>query len=1052
MRRFLRSILLLSVIFSLVGVVPPVKTRAASPIASGKWTGYFSRDLVITNSVSGVKIQANANAKGDLTLQVDGKGGVTGTVGPYHADVKWSANIGGVQGSCTFDFTWKVTSGTISENAAHLPVFDLQLALTQSKINCSTALGNGPSIPKNAAHFEALTASSGKLTGDKIRFQTDQIDTMLSNVAKAGAQASLKEHWELNYSGATVDLIKPDFEQYFLAGVPFQNTYTALVDWHGNPPGKVDFALGGQTQEERGDSDVAAPFDLVGVPAGKDPLQVTAIGADGQPSGSLSQDVIIVPLDGWAQKAGFTAGETKQDGIQHVVIYHGKTSVPLKPIQLPYLDLSSIPVIGGKWGMPPFQVDVNLRANSGGGLSDPAPTSGKAALFLGGNTPALSMKVNGQAVTNLTESALLFDHGQANFSLAPYTLERNVGLVDLIPAAGAVYSIPVIGDLIKGANSVPGIRLQLTAQAKGQGDLGVAADKSQLVFDKGDITPSVLVSAKPGLNIPGLLSLGVGGGGKGQFTIRIAPNPGLENCLVSLNFTANVAVLSLFNANYQSPSYQVAQCKPTALDGRNVLVVYLPPNLSAQLRSAALPQDTHPQTAARPETPQDATDTVLVKGASPQAELHLALGPQGRMAFVYTTGNQSGVSLRIFDGQAWGKAIQLGKVGSVGMSPVAAYDASGQVVAAWVQPKMSGAPTAADLESYARSWEIATAVLDSSGKIVHQDSLTNDNQLDFAPQLARAADGSLWLAWLHSPAVSLWGPKDDPNWLQAARWDGKSWGKVETISKEMVGALGFRLAAGAGGNVMAVASLDTDGDPQTSNDREIYAIQRSGNRWMAAQRITNDAQMDAFPLVAYTPEGEPVLAWQRGEAVVGLEGDLKSAPVTWKVGNSGQTPDLAGGELLAGAQGELALIWAAFTKGGQGVWLAQRPSATGDWQQPTPLVDGLGGAGQLSAHLAQDGGVWIGLAQLKVPRSAQNLPGLGQVSLSGLPASADLAVVGAAGVMKPLPVSSSAASGGSATPLGSSNLTRLLLIGVACLVTLVVLGGGAMLLLRGLRR
>ena len=80
MRRFLRSILLLSVIFSLLGVVPPVQTRAASPIASGKWTGYFSRDMVITNAISGVKIQANANAKGDLTLQVDEEGHLTPTV------------------------------------------------------------------------------------------------------------------------------------------------------------------------------------------------------------------------------------------------------------------------------------------------------------------------------------------------------------------------------------------------------------------------------------------------------------------------------------------------------------------------------------------------------------------------------------------------------------------------------------------------------------------------------------------------------------------------------------------------------------------------------------------------------------------------------------------------------------------------------------------------------------------------------------------------------------------------------------------------------------
>jgi hypothetical protein len=200
---------------------------------------------------------------------------------------------------------------------------------------------------------------------------------------------------------------------------------------------------------------------------------------------------------------------------------------------------------------------VNLLANSGGGLSDPAPVSGKAALFLGGSVPELSMKVDGQAVTNLTQDALLFDHGQANFTLPAYTLEHQVGLADVIPATSGLYAYPLIAKVLKAANGLLGITLQFTAQAKGQADLATAADKSQLVFDKGDLTPSVLVSAKPGVNIPGIISLGVGGGGKGVFTIQIAPNPGLENCLVSLNFSAHVSVLNVLNERLHNARQQL---------------------------------------------------------------------------------------------------------------------------------------------------------------------------------------------------------------------------------------------------------------------------------------------------------------------------------------------------------------------------------------------------------------------------------------------------------------------------------------------------------------
>lgn len=1049
MGRFFRLSVVFVILVALSGIVSPIPGYADSPIATGKWTGYFSRNITITNSVSGVTIKATGDAKADLNLQVDGNGGVTGTVGPYHAEVKWSANIGGVQGSCTFDFTWNVTSGTVTENPAHLPAFDLQLDLTQSNIQCNPDVGGGLSVQKNSVHFEAKTASSGKLTGEKVRFQTDMMELAVANVKKAGAQVSTKEYWELNSSGASVDVIMPDFEQYFLEGVPFQNKYTAIVDWHNNPPGKVNFTLGGQSQELPGDSEVSASFELGGLPAPKDPLVVTAIGSDGQPSGSNSQDVIIVPLDGWAQKAHFTAGETKQDGIQHVVIYQGKTSVPPQPVKLPYLDLSSIPFLGGKWGVPPFQVDVNLLANSGGGLSDLAPVSGKAALYLGSDSPKLSMKVDGQAVTNLTQDALLFDHGQANFTLPPYTLEHQVGLADAIPATSGLYTYPPIANALKAANSLLGITLQLTAQAKGQADLAAAADKSQLVFDKGDLTPSVLVSAKPGVNIPGIISLGVGGGGKGSFTIRIAPNPGLENCLVSLNFSAHVSVLNLVNENYQSPPYQVAQCSPTTLNGQAVLAVYLPESISTQLRSASRSKTLPVRTKSVSRSLQSGRDAILVSGASPQAELNLAIGPQGRMAFIYTKGDQGGVVLRIFDGQTWGEPISLGEAGRSDLSPAVAFDAKGQIVAAWVQPGSSGTPTPDQMETYARSWEIAYAVLDSSGKLLSQGNLTENQDPDFAPQISRARDGSVWLAWLQSPAADIWGPKEQPNLLRGVRWNGK-WSKVETISDKIVGALGFRLAALNSNEALAVASLDMDGNPETVKDLEVYAFQRSGNQWKSL-RLTNDQETDAFPLAAYTSDGKPALAWRRGGSVVGLEGDLSVQPQEWKVGNSGQIPDLAGGELLGGANGELGLLWTGFADQGQGVWLAKR-TGNGEWQAPKALVDGLGGADRLSASLGQDGSVWFGLAQLQVPSKSQEIQGLGQVSISGLPASADLAVVGAEGALSPLPAQSTANEGNTTGLGGISNLTRLLILGIACIIVLALLGGGLSLLVLRLRK
>lgn len=414
MKRFFPAILTLSLVFSLVGLVPPQPARAQSPIAPGTWTGYFTRDITITNTVSGVLIQAFGKAQADLALLVDSSGGITGTISNYQASFQWTVTPAmlGVGGSCTYSGGWDVTSGTVVENPAYLPAFDLQLALTSSNEVCDPPpTGSSPPPANTSAHFEGLNAASGKITGEKFRFADDQVEKMMSNMAQVGAQMNVQEYWELNYSGASVSLLPPNFEQYFLVGVPFQSTYNAAVDWHNNPPGTVDFSLAGQAplqiDQASNGAEWSAVYQLGSLPAGKNPLIATAIGADGQPSGSATQDVIIVPLEVWAQKAGFKAAETKQDGTQNVVIYRGKTSVPPPPakIELPYLDLSSIPVIGGKWGVPPIHVDVDLQANSGGGLSEASPVTGQAGLYLGGKAPAMNMEVNGEAYTELTESA-----------------------------------------------------------------------------------------------------------------------------------------------------------------------------------------------------------------------------------------------------------------------------------------------------------------------------------------------------------------------------------------------------------------------------------------------------------------------------------------------------------------------------------------------------------------------------------------------------------------------------------------------------------------------
>lgn len=78
MSKVLRTWLILSLMASFFVVIPASPALAEPPITPGTWTGFFTRQVTITNSVPGVLIEAFGAARADLNLIVDSNGGVRG--------------------------------------------------------------------------------------------------------------------------------------------------------------------------------------------------------------------------------------------------------------------------------------------------------------------------------------------------------------------------------------------------------------------------------------------------------------------------------------------------------------------------------------------------------------------------------------------------------------------------------------------------------------------------------------------------------------------------------------------------------------------------------------------------------------------------------------------------------------------------------------------------------------------------------------------------------------------------------------------------------------
>jgi hypothetical protein len=538
------------------------------------------------------------------------------------------------------------------------------------------------------------------------------------------------------------------------------------------------------------------------------------------------------------------------------------------------------------------------------------------------------------------------------------------------------------------------------------------------------------------------------------FKIQVAPDPQLEDCSVSLVFRASAGMRN-WSRQFEKP-WQLLTCAQAGLPTRRVLAA-TPPEVGPVVMNAR-PSGWEPERVTLSVSSAGGVEvTTLVESAHPQASPRLALAPDGRMAFVWISepadqprSQASEITLRLFDGQTWGDPITLAQDTQLDFSPAVAFDGSGDVIVAWSRSRNTLTSDDAELtEAFARSLEIVYAVVDGeSGAVVTLDTLTDDDVMDFDPQLSLGHDGTLWLAWQSSPAASLVGTSDSPNRLQAARWTGKGWARPETITEDLVGTLTWRLAAHDDKTALVVADVDTDGDLTTGADREIVAFGRGRGGWGDPAQLTDDAEVDMGPLAAFTSTGEPVVGWYSEEQrLYGIIGDLAGQPAVWLDAEAGASPMMADGVLLAGAGGELGLLWPGSAAGGPDVWFAKRDVQSGTWDQPTALLNTLEQEISLSAGIDPEGDLLLGLAKTDVATETMDLPGGGTLEIPAQPEAADLVLVRADSAFSVLPDD---------IPQPSTTKTWLPLGAVAaCLAGILLIGaiaGGVILLMRARKR
>ena len=296
--------------------------------------------------------------------------------------------------------------------------------------------------------------------------------------------------------------------QYFLRGIPVTNLYTAAINWDGADPGQARLILEGDSPRDMNVNGSGATYDLqIGSLArsGDIPISVEAE----LPTGVDRQDnlatLTLVETPAWTQPFNLQA-TTQADH----VLYKGQYRLPDKPLEA-HVDLPPIlPYVGGTWGLLPTQLKAGLTANSLGSREKDA-VSAQGGFGLGKRT--FTLAASGNIYGTLGHDALQFESDQLALSTSGIFFQERLGVISVIPGASALFSIPVIGDLMQALNSALSVSADVHGSMTGRGRLAVKG--STIGLTEGNFDATLGVRAAAGIDTPVAWAL-IQGGGEGS--------------------------------------------------------------------------------------------------------------------------------------------------------------------------------------------------------------------------------------------------------------------------------------------------------------------------------------------------------------------------------------------------------------------------------------------------------------------------------------------------------------------------------------------------------
>lgn len=164
------------------------------------------------------------------------------------------------------------------------------------------------------------------------------------------------------------------------------------------------------------------------------------------------------------------------------------------------------------------------------------------------------------------------------------------------------------------------------------------------------------------------------------------------------------------------------------------------------------------------------------------------------------------------------------------------------------------------IEEIAKESEIVVSKFNiSNNKFDKPISITSNNVYDGVPEII-TKDGKAYITWIRNSNNDIFGAKGN-NSLMSSYFDGSKWASEKVLVKDVKGSSGVSMAYN-NDEVYIIYDMDTDGNLETLEDKEIYYITSKGGR---AKKLTNNKVIDSNPQFIENNKGLGIIWYSNGE-------------------------------------------------------------------------------------------------------------------------------------------------------------------------------------------